>query len=127
METQTLTSPVDTKAPAWPQPDVPEAEVAPHHTEERRQWLSEVASRRIRWQEDAFEWIEGDEGAIDAFRRLLIRLDRYQDLYRVRRLCRAGGTYRNSARGLAAIAHHYRRWIRPPEFWTHTAQQDGHP
>jgi len=127
METHWLTAPAAPVASATSLPDVTPDEVAPHHTEERRQWLADVVSRAIRWQEDAFKWIEGDEGAIDAFRRLLLRLDRYQDLHRVRRLCRAGGSYRNSVRGLAPLAHHHRRWIRPPECWSTTVQRDGHP
>ena len=106
---------------------MPNEEVGPHHTEERRRWLADRASTPIRWQEDAFRWVEGDEGAIAAFRRLMIRLDRYQDLYRVRRLCRSGGHYRDSVRGLAALAHHHRRWIRPPESWTSNVQRNGHP
>jgi len=57
--------------PGDPAAGLPREEVAPHHTAERRQWLTERAARSSRWQQDAYGWIDGDEGAIDAFRRAL--------------------------------------------------------
>ena len=120
-------APADSETPATAAASAPQEEVAGHYTAERRQLLTEMAARPIRWQEDAHRWIEGDEEAIDAFRRLLLRLDRYQDLRRVRRLCRAGGDYRDAVRGLAALAHHHRRWVRQPESWTSTVQHNGLP
>ncbi|MBU06697.1 MAG: hypothetical protein CME13_01815 [Gemmatimonadetes bacterium] len=94
-------------------------EVAPHHTEERREQLTSTASRVLAigqntntdpnrrhrtWQEVACKWIEGDDDAVEAFTRLLVRLDRYQDVLRHRRLCRGGGDYRKALRGLASMA-----------------------
>lgn len=49
------------------------------------------------------------------------------DVLRFRRLCRAGGDYSSAVRGLAALAHHHRRWIRSPEDWTSTVERGGKP
>lgn len=102
-------------------------EVAAHHTEARRQHLAELAGRPIRWVEDAFGWLAGDADAVDAFRRLLWALDRYQDVTSYRRLCRAGGCYGNAMHGLAALAHHHADWIRAPESFTSILQRNGLP
>jgi len=89
---------------------VPSTEdVAPHHTDARREQLASMVSRsmvvgkirdkrpghrqRRNWQEVAFDWVADGDDAIDAFRRLLLRLDRYQDVLRYRRLCRTGGEF----------------------------------
>lgn len=120
-DTPTPSTAPGSTATLWPD------EVAPHHTEERRQHLAGLAGQPIRWAEDSFRWIEGDAGAIDAFRRLLLRLDRYQDVTGFRKLCKARGHYRKALHGLAAVAHHHRRWIREPESWTAAVQHDGHP
>ncbi len=120
--------------------DVDQEEVAEHYTQERRKQLVSMASRVLAvgeglyqprrhktWQEVAFAWIEGDKDAIDAFTRLLLRLDRYQDVLRHRRLCRAGGDYRNALRGLASLAHHHKSWIRDPEEWSSEVERNGKP
>ena len=132
MDTLTSTAPAETDAltrAAAPEPleTEPQEEAAAHYTAERRQRLAEMAGGPIRWREDSYRWIEGDEGAVDAFRQLLLRLDRYQDLLRMRRLCKAGGAYRDALTGLAALAHHYRRWVRQPETWRSTVQRNGLP
>ncbi len=102
-------------------------DVVTHHTEERRQRLVEFAAAPNRYAKSAFRWVEDDPGAIDAYGRALNRLDRYQDVLGFKRLCRAGGSYRSALYGLAALAHHHRRWIRQPETWSSTIQQGGHP
>ena len=79
------------------------------------------------WQEFALDWLADDEEAIDAFRRLVLHLDQYQDVLRHRKLCRAGGDYGSAQRGLAALAHHHRHWIRCPEEWTSTVERNGKP
>ena len=79
------------------------------------------------WQGIAWGWLADDEDACDAYRRLLLRLDRYQDVLKHRNLCRSGGEYRSARQGLAALAHHHRRWIRPPEEWTSTVERNGKP
>lgn len=101
--------------------------VAAHYTPERQQQLTELAWKPISWQSRSFKWIDGDAGAIDAFRRLLLRLDRYQDLFQGRKLCRAGGRYTNAINGLAALAHHHASWIRSPETWSTAVERNGHP
>ena len=115
-------------------------EVAPHHTDSRREKLAAMVSRSVlteqarkqypgwkTWQENALDWLGDDEGALDAYRRLVQRLDRYQDTLRQRALCKAGGDYGSALRGLAGLAHHYRRWIRPPEEWTAAVERNGMP
>lgn len=104
----------------------PAAEIAPQPTAERRRQLEAAAAAPLPWQEDAFRWIEGDPARVDAFRRLLLALDRYQDALRMKRLCR-GGTYRGSVYGLSALAFHHRRWIRSPETWRFAPQRRGAP
>ena len=116
-------------------------DVAGHHTEARREQLASMVSRsmvagkirdtepcqRRHWQEIAFDWVADGPDAHDAFLRLLLRLDRYQDVLRYRRLCRTGGEYGSVLRGLAALAHHHRRWIRSPEDWTSAVERHGIP
>lgn len=101
--------------------------VAAHHTPERQQQLRELALRPISWRPQAFAWIDGDDSAIDAFGRLLLCLDRYQDVLQGRRICRTGGRYGSAIFGLAALAQHHTRWIRQPESWTSAVEHNGHP
>lgn len=123
-------------------PTVAIHEVAGHHTAERRAQLSSMAAgcvetgRNLRansttpwkaWQQIAMEWLEEDDESTHAYERLVLRLDRYQDVLRHRKLCRAGGQYGSALRGLAALAHHHRQWIRPPEEWTSQVERNGIP
>ena len=121
----------------------PIEDIAPHHTEVRREQLTSMTCRSTleeeflkwkkrfpdwkNWQEHALEWLADDEGAFDAYQRLVLRLDRYQDLLNERKLCRAGGVYGSALRGLAALAHHHRRWIGFPEDWTSSVERNGIP
>ncbi|MBT6145952.1 MAG: hypothetical protein HOH74_11015, partial [Gemmatimonadetes bacterium] len=117
-------------------------EIAPHHTRERREQLTAMAVRAVEagrqhraeattkwksWQQIALEWLDEDEEAVDAYRRLTLSLDRYQDILRHRKVCKAGGHYASVLRGLAALAHHHRQWIQPPEEWTSTVERNGIP
>lgn len=119
----------------------PIEDIAPHHTEGRREQLasatslSTLAAQALKaqtrgwktWQRQAFEWLADDEEALDAFRRLALRMDRYQDVLSHRSLCRSGGDYGSALRGLAALAYHHRRWIRGLEEWTSKVQRNGMP
>ena len=127
MVTMTLTAPSEPAIPVEPPVVDHVEEVAPHHTSERQQQIAEMAARPIRWQEDAFRWIEGNEGAIDAFRRLLLRMDRYHDALRAKKLVRSDANFGSTVDGLAALAHHHRRWIRPLEDWTSAVERGGKP
>ena len=102
-------------------------ETAEHYQEERILRLRELAATPIPGASRAYDWIGGDTEAIEAFRRLMVRLDRYQDVRQNRRLCRTGGSYRGALHGLAALAHHHSRWIKPPESWHSTVQRGGQP
>ena len=131
------TPPTEPGAPTAPTSD----DIAPHHDAARREQLSAMTSRpalaaqaaksRVRgwktWQEVAYEWVADDDQALDAFERLMVRLDRYQDVLRHKKLCRGGGDYRSVLRGLAALAYHHRRWIRGPEEWTSEVSRNGMP
>ncbi len=80
---ETLTAPAldsEISSAARPVAELPDEAVAEHHTAERRQKLAKMAVTPIRWAAAAYQWIDGDPDAIDAYRRLLIRLDRYQDV-----------------------------------------------
>ena len=138
-----LTQPIEADIEAAPPIAVPEPAIAAHHTEARRQQLAAMADRAMlmghvqkhsqperrwrSWQEIAFEWLGDDDEALDVFRRLLLSLDRYQDVLKHRKLCRGGGEYRSAVCGLAAMAHHHRRFIREPESWTSTVEANGKP
>ena len=120
-----------------PTPD----DLTPHHDAARREQLSSMVSRSVllaesiksqprgwkTWQEIAIGWLGNDENAIDAYHRLVLHLDRYQDVLRHRALCRGGGDYGSTMRGLATLAYHHRRWIRCPEEWTSTIERNGIP
>ena len=126
MVTTTIPTPFETDLSAEPVVDQLDV-VAPHHTAQRQQQITKMATQPIKWQEAAFRWIERDKRAIDAFRRLLLRMDRYHDVLRNKRLVRQDGNYGPMVGGLAALAHHHGRWIRSPEDWTSTVEKGGEP
>ena len=113
--------------PAAERPELDLSHVSVHHDEPRRQRLTQIASSQITWHRASWQWIDGDPAVVDAFRRMLLTLDRYQDLLHSKRLARTGAAYGNAIQGLAALAFHHKHWIRPPESWTSTPSLNGHP
>ncbi len=99
---------------------------AAHHTAEQRHRIAELVVAPIPHQEEAFRWIESDAAAIDAFRRLMLRFDRYVNVLQAKRLCR-GGNYRSAIFGLAALSHHHASWLRSPESWHSSPTIAGKP
>ena len=123
MTAQNLTIPLHTRSNA----SAAEDQVRREHTADRRLELAGMADKPLPYRANAFEWIEGEAEAIDAFRRLLLSFDRYQDVLRFRKLCSARGTYRRAVHGLAALACYHRRWIRTPETWLSRVPSKGEP
>lgn len=113
--------------PASSIPPLDLSNVSEHHDEARRQRLVDLAAKPITWHRRSWDWIDDDPDVIAAFRRLLLTLDRYQNLMHAKRLARTGAAYGNAILGLAALAYHHKHWIRPPESWTSVPSINGHP
>lgn len=72
------------------------------------------------------QWLGDDTEARQAFRRLVLHVDRFINVLRSKRLYPVG-RYQLLLHGLLALARHHRRWIRPVEEWHCTPSIDGHP
>ncbi len=103
-----------------------EEEIAAHHTEERRQRLVRFADGEDDWTPDVLLWLRGNKPAQQAFLSLLLHVDRYMDALKFHKI-RANGKYRSLIHGLAALAYHHQRWIRPLEEWSCALAKGGHP
>jgi hypothetical protein len=70
-----------------------EQEIAPHHTEERRQHIEELGAGKFPWNPSVkpidwlggpgikpINWLKGDQEKLAAFKRLLLHVDRYMDV-----------------------------------------------
>ena len=101
-------------------------EIAEHHTEERRQIINKLVAGESRWGAEGLKWLKGDAEKVAAFRRLLLHCDRYMDALNSRRLVH-DVRHRALSSGLAALAYHHDRWIRPLEEWSVPLAQGGHP
>lgn len=122
------TASIRTTLPAPRQIPVYAIDCAEHHTEERRRWIDEVASGRFTlWHfGEGPRWLAGNKQAQDAYRRLLLHVDRFIDALRGKRLYR-GAPYPSICQALAVLAFHHERWIRPIEEWSVPVHRNGRP
>lgn len=103
---------------------------SPQIDPERRQFLEEIADgtngsfkKRL-----VDRYLGDDQEARHALRRLLLHVDRYMNVLRSRKFYSAGRRgHTSQIDGLAAIAFHHRRWVRPVEDWACEPSVNGHP
>jgi hypothetical protein len=102
-------------------------QIAPHHTEERRQFIAErLTAGRPPFGTAPCAWLKVASPARAAFLRLILHADRYMDTINTRRVVK-NIDHHNMIVGLAALAYHHRRWIRPLEQWSSVLPEKGTP
>ena len=102
-------------------------QIAPHHTPERRKDISErFTEGTYPFDADHFVWLRDDAPAREALLRLLLHVDLYMNATNTRRVFKGIGRH-NIVHGLAALAYHHRRWIRPLEDWSSVLPKNGTP
>lgn len=116
-------TPIERRAPS----QVDDLKIAPHHTEERRQFIAErLAAGRYPFDDASFARLRNDAPGRAAVLRLLLHADRYMDALNTKRLFKGMGRH-NIVHGLATLAYHHRRWIRPLEEWSSVLPEKGTP
>ena len=105
---------------------LPTGETASHDTEERREIVRKYVAGEVDWRPDAYDWLEGDDEAKQALLRLMLHVNRYMDVLKLKRLTKRGRS-QGLIYGLVALAHHHRRWIRPIEGWSTPLPHKGYP
>ena len=92
----------------------------------RRQTLERLVTDEFRWRGQKINWLADNPGAQDAFKRLLLHVDRFMDVKLGKNVYR-GGRYKRLLQALMALAYHHRDWIRPLEEWSCVEPKDGLP
>ena len=105
---------------------LPTGETASHDTEERRETIRRTVAGQVDWRPDAYGLLEGDDEAKQALLQLMLHVNRYVDVLKLKRLAR-GDRSRGLIDGLVALAYHHRRWIRPLEKWSSPLPHKGYP
>ena len=95
---------------------------------ERRRFLEQIAASEYpSYRADLInQWLGDDAETRQAFRRLLLHVDRLMNVLR-KRLFYPVGRHRYLVHGLLALAYHHHRWIRPLETWHCAPSINGHP
>jgi len=101
---------------------------APPLAPERRQLLEQLVAGTYPPYHAGLvdQWLGDEAEARQAFRRLVLHVDRFINVLRSRRLYPVG-RHRLLVHGLLALARHHRRWIRPVEEWHCAPATNGNP